>query len=1237
MSPPLIGLALLVYFGFFFHIAFLARKETAIARKIAQSPVVYALSLAVYCTSWTFFGSVGKAANSGLVYLGVYVGPTIMAALWWILLRRMVFIKERYRVTSIADFISARYGKSELIAGVVTMIALVGNMPYIALQLKAIKNSFDLIAASDATSGAWIKDNFGICIVLIMTFFTILFGARRLDPTERHRGMITAIAFQSAVKLVAFLACGVYVAFFLADGPGEIFGPAFLDNPAAAAVLSLRDGEQTYVSWATIILLSMSAIMFLPRQFHVAVVENAAPRNILTAMWLFPLYLFIINIFVVPVALFGIHAGLPLQQADMYLLSIPLAQGNFPMALLVFIGGFSAAASMIMISSMTMSTMTVNHLLLPLLNVAPVLAPMRRALLFWRWVCIAAVLSVGYWTETKLGESYALVNMGLISFAAVLQFAPVALGALFWPKGSKAGALSGLVAGFVVWLYTLLLPAFIRSGWWFDVALLDKGPWGLDMLRPEGLFGLNALPALSHSVFWSLLFNLGIFIIVSSLAEQDEDEQNIARDFYAATEKTSLSAHRFPVEDSVDIVEKQPAFLEVLNEYFPVEKSREILNQGLRDFSLLERKTISIIEFAEYHQSIESTLAGSIGSAMAHRALSRHSVFSRKEKLSLGNAYADILSRLNVSPQELAEKINFYKAREDLLTSHSKELEKRIREKEHEIEARIQAEQALKTAELQYRSIFDNALEGIFQVSDSGDFLTVNPAMATILGYDSPAKLIEVTRNIRAHFTSDQTRCDAFFHQLHAGEQVKNFEIPATHFCGKILWLNLNARPIMNGRGQLEKIEGIAEDITKRREAEEKLARHHIDLEEEVRMRTAEVRENQTFLQEVLEGIQAAVIVVDQDTKALLDCNSIMESLLGYDRETLIAENGPLKADDILFSDLQKKSLNQEFVVSRRDGSMIPVLRNVLPAVFKGTLAHAVILFDISERKSLEQQVNMAQKLQAIGQLAAGIAHEINTPIQYIGSNIMFLSDSFRQLLEIHQQYSELMELAKNGEELAGAIEDISSKLDALDLEYLLEEIPHAVNQSLSGVDQVASIVLAMKQFAHPEQENLTAVDVNKALEQTVAVCKNEWKYVAELKMELDPAGPVIIGYPGPLNQVFLNIIVNAAHAIAEQSGQSGAKGRIVVRTAANADTATISIADTGCGIPADAIQKIYDPFFTTKSVGKGTGQGLSIAYAIVREKHKGTITVESQVGVGTTFTIVLPVSATGERAVLEN
>jgi len=1227
MSPLFIFLTIAFYFVLLFSVAYIVEKESPWTIKLVRSPLIYSLSLAVYCTSWTYYGSVGKAATSGLSFLAIYLGPTIMICLWWVVLRRMVIIKDKYRITSIADFISARYMKSQGLAALVTLMALIGSMPYIALQFEAVKSTFILLIKADAGENTWIIDHFGPIIVLIMTFFTVMFGARKLDPTERHRGMMTAIALESVIKLLAFSACGIFATYYLFHGHSEDVLQSFLTNPATAAVLRIDDGGNGYITWTTLLLLSMSAILFLPRQFHVAVVENSSVQNILPAMWQFPLYMFLINIFVVPIALYGISSGIPINLADTYVLRIPVTHGKTWLALFVFLGGFSAATSMIIIASMTMSTMLVNHLLLPLFNILRPLTFMRRYLLGWRWIGILFILSVGYWFQIKLGQSYALVNMGLISFAAVLQFAPTAIGAIFWSSGSRLGALSGLSAGFFVWFYTLMLPAFIKSGL-MSTSLLENGPWGIRFLRPEHLFGLDALPSLSHTVFWSLLFNIGAFVLISLLFGQNEEERNIALDFKSISQRKQIVPLKDSEDGSIDIDEKKKVLLAVLNDYFTPEKSMEVLNTKLAEMSLHSRKGISILDFSEFHRGIEIILAGSIGAAMAHRALNRENVFAREEKHRLSKAYARILSRLNVSPQELAEKIDFYREREQLLTTHGQELEQRIREKEQEIEARTVVEKALKEAEYQYRSIFDNALEGIFQASADGKILTANPAMATILGYPTPAALIKEVVDIRTHFKTESARRDRLFRRLIVGKNVENFEIQVVNATGKVLWLNINARPSLDDQGRLKLVEGIAEDITKRKEAEEKLSRYHDKLEETVQLRTAEVIENQAFLQEVLEGILAAVIVVDQDTLDVLDCNSIAEKLLGYDKATLTRDKNALFKTNILKQADDGQMLNRELIVERKNGELIPVLRNVLTVIYKGSNAKAIILFNIAERKALERQVNMSQKLQSIGQLASGIAHEINTPIQYIGSNISFLSESFNQLFETNNLYKMLMEKAKSGEDISQEIEEVARHAEELDLEFLMEEIPHAVNESLSGINQVSSIIKAMKQFAHPEQENLTQVDINKTLEQTVTISKNEWKYVADLQLDLDRTNPEIAGYPGPLNQVFLNLVINAAHAIGEQKGKNGEKGRIIIRTRRNLSDVTISVSDTGCGIPENTIDKIFDPFFTTKAVGKGTGQGLSIAYSIITEKHRGTIEVESMAGKGTTFIIHLPLTS---------
>jgi PAS domain S-box-containing protein len=833
MSPLLIFIVIALYFILLFAVAYTFDKESPWAIKLVGSPLIYSLSLAVYCTSWTYYGSVGMAASSGLSFLAIFLGPTIMICLWWIVLRRMVIIKDRYRITSIADFISARYMKSQVLAALVTIMALFGGMPYIALQFEAVKSTFILLIKTDVRESIWIIDHFGPIIVLIMTFFTVMFGARKLDPTERHRGMMTAIALESIVKLLAFSACGIFATYLLIISHSGGGFQSFLTNPAAAAVLRIHDGGNGYITWSTLLILSMSAILFLPRQFHVAVVENSSVRNILPAMWQFPLYMFLINIFVVPITLYGISSGIPVHLADTYVLRIPVAHGKAWLALFVFLGGFSAATSMIIIASMTLSTMLVNHLLLPLFNVVRPLAFMRRYLLIWRWIGILFILSVGYWFQIKLGQSYALVNMGLISFAAVLQFAPAGIGAIFWPSGSRLGALSGLSAGFLVWFYTLMLPAFIKSGL-MSPSLIENGPWGIRFLRPEHLFGLDVLPALSHTVFWSLLFNTGVFVLVSCLCGQQEEERNIALDFKSIFQKKQNVEIEDIEDKSIDIAQKKEALLAVLNDYFTPEKSMEVLDTKLAQMSLQSGESISIVDFSELHRGIEIILAGSIGAAMAHRALSRENVFSMEEKHLLSKAYASILSRLNVSPQELKEKIDFYREREQLLTTHGHELEQRIREKEREIEARTLAEKALKEAESQYRSIFDNALEGIFQASAEGRMLTANPAMATILGYRTPAILVKEVVDIRTHFKIGPGRRDKMFRRLLVGKTVENFEIQVVNATGKVIWLNINARPSLDSQGRLKLVEGIVEDITKRKEAEEKLSRYHGKIEETV-------------------------------------------------------------------------------------------------------------------------------------------------------------------------------------------------------------------------------------------------------------------------------------------------------------------------------------------------------------------------------------------------------------------
>ncbi|MFM2059484.1 MAG: hypothetical protein RLY71_3869, partial [Pseudomonadota bacterium] len=496
--------------------------RAAQGRSVIGSAWVYTLSMGVYCTAWTYFGSVGRAASSGLWFLPIYLGPTLAMMLAWLVLRKMIRIARSYRITSIADFIASRYGKSPLLAGLVALITVIGIVPYIALQLKAVSVGYTLLTAgpgSGASAAAWWSDS-AFYVALLLAAFTMVFGARHLDASERHEGMVAAIAFESVVKLGAFLAVGVFVTWGLFDGPADLFARA-RERPELQALLGIRQ-ERTAASapWFTQTLLAMLAVFFLPRQFQVMVVENVNEQHVKRAAWAFPLYLLLINIFVLPIALGGLlfHTGTA-ADAEVFVLSLPLAGGHTLLTLLAFVGGLSAATGMVIVETIAVSTMVCNDLVMPGLlrtrrfqgrasgDLTGLLLAIRRA-------AILGVMLLGYVYFHVAGEAYALVSIGLISFAAVAQFAPVLLGGMYWKGGSRPGALAGLLSGFALWLYTLLLPSIMKSGW-LDRSLLDHGPWGIALLKPEQLLGLQGLDNLTHALFWSLLANIGLYVGVS--------------------------------------------------------------------------------------------------------------------------------------------------------------------------------------------------------------------------------------------------------------------------------------------------------------------------------------------------------------------------------------------------------------------------------------------------------------------------------------------------------------------------------------------------------------------------------------------------------------------------------------------------------------------------------------------------------------------------------------------------
>jgi len=619
MQGGFVAIASIAYLGTLFAIAYFGDKRAEQGRSLTQNPYIYTLSIAVFCTSWTFYGSVGLAARSGLDFLPIYLGPTLVFAVWSVVWVKIIRICKVNRITSIADFISSRYGKSSLLGGLVALIAVIGTTPYISLQLKSIATSFEIITNySDETSG--INPMLGLLgldstflIALALAIFSILFGTRHIDASEHHEGIVTAIAFESIVKLFAFLAVGLFVTFGVYGGFADLFDKAAEAELQNLFTISPNGG---YANWVTMILLSMLAIICLPRQFYITAVENTDENHLRTAVWLFPLYLLAINIFVLPIAISGrIAFAQGGVDADMFMITVPIFYDQSALALLAFIGGLSAATSMVIVATITLSTMVCNNIVVPLLVrwrwvVLENRGDLTGLLLLTRRASIIGILILGYGYFRIASGSYSLVTIGLVSFTAAAQFAPAIIGGMFWKGGSLKGAMSGLALGTLVWAYTLLLPSFAQSGW-LPISFIDYGPFGLAFLKPYALFGMEGFDNLSHALFWSMLTNIGAYIVMSLITNQSTIERiqgTMFVDVFLYTE--GLKDSRF-LQGSALIGDLR----DLVGRFVGDERAEKAFQAFAADQGVLLRP--SQIADTAWLDRAEKMLAGAVGSATA--------------------------------------------------------------------------------------------------------------------------------------------------------------------------------------------------------------------------------------------------------------------------------------------------------------------------------------------------------------------------------------------------------------------------------------------------------------------------------------------------------------------------------------------------------------------------------------------------------------------------------------------
>ncbi|MFG6176562.1 NahK/ErcS family hybrid sensor histidine kinase/response regulator [Halomonas sp. THAF12] len=534
----------LLYIAVLFAIAWrgdrMARRHGASRRR----PVIYSLALAIYCTSWTFHGAVGQAATSGWSFASIFVGPILTLLLFWPVLAKMIRVAKHQNVTSIADFIASRYGKTQSLAAFASLVALIGTLPYIVLQLKAVSTSFSMLTeASDITRAPLFGDT-AFYVALVMAAFAILFGTRHTDATEHHEGLIHAVAFESLVKLVAFLVLGAYVTWGMFDGLGDLL--AFADiQLELQRQLAQQDFGQSF--WAQT-LLAMLAILCLPRQFHVAVVENTHRDDAAKARWLFPLYLVAFAFFVLPLAAAGLTVFADGSvDPDSYVLALPMAAGSEWLALLTFIGGFSASTGMVIVAAVAVSIMISNEIVIPALFrlrwFDTKARDYGRLVLRARRITIAVILALAYGAYQLIGDFSSLASIGMLSFAAAAQFAPAVIGGLYWKRGNRLGVIVGMNAGFAIWAYSLLMPAMIGAGV-LPEAWLNGGPLSVGWLSPTSLFGLNVGDGFTHGVMLSLGVNLVSYIFVSQMTPQRVVERIQASLFVDSVETRQTSVNR---------------------------------------------------------------------------------------------------------------------------------------------------------------------------------------------------------------------------------------------------------------------------------------------------------------------------------------------------------------------------------------------------------------------------------------------------------------------------------------------------------------------------------------------------------------------------------------------------------------------------------------------------------------------------------------------------------------------
>lgn len=1166
--PPVVALA---YVVLLFLVAYVGDRLHRLGHYV-PTPVVYSLALGVYCTSWTFFGAVGTAASSGWDYAAIYVGPIIVFLLMTRLPARIVAVSKQQSITSIADFIASRYGKAQGIAALASVMALVTVLPYIALQLKAISGSYSLI-----TGGAGmdvvppVAEDTGLAAAAVLAVFTILFGTRQVDSTESHRGMVLAVAFESAVKLIAFIAVGVWVIYGLFDGPRALLEASQADQ----TVRQLYSAATIDHSFFVLTVLSMLAILCLPRQFHVAVVENTGPRDLAMARWTFPLYLLVFTVFVAPIAAAGIVTQGSGANADGFLLSLPMAAGQDGLALLAFLGGFSAATGMVIVATIACSTMLCNEIVMPALvklrgeevSSRPDLA---RVLIRIRRVLIVGILALAWLAYRVIGMYGALASIGLLSFALAAQFGPAMIGGLYWRRANRAGAISGMSAGFAVWVWTLLVPAFARTGW-LPMELVVAGPFGIDWLSPYSMFTLTGLDPVTHGVFWSLAINLALFVGISHLTAPRLMERRQAAAFVGEAangigkEKLASAPVTSRIRGSAKVGD-----LRILAERFiGREKATAAFEMHLSERGLPFAE--SLRADAQVLDLTERLLSGAMGAWAARTVLvsALKGVELQIEDVASIVGEASQVSRFN----------------RDLL-----------------------------------ETTLENVAEGISVIDADNSLVVWNRRYAEL--FDYPDNLLRIGTPVEAllRYNASLGRCGPGDVEELVARRLEHFQRGEPHVYqrvrddGSVIEMRVNPLP---GGGYVTSFS----DITEHKHTEQALR----ESERNIRVYTDNVPVLIAYLDRdlVYRFVNKAYersVGLDRD----VICGRRVDDVIG--RESFLEREAHMEG--------ALAGMRQSFEVSTvgEDGNVRYAEATYIPQFdAEGQVQGFFALFhEITERRRAQQELRQA--FDTLEQRVQDRTRELSEVNRRLRSEIE-LRNRIERALRDAKADAEAANLSKT-RFLAAASHDLLQPLNAARLfTSALGQGEHdartmrAVDRIDSSLRAAEELLTALLDISKLDAGALEPRPTDFRIDDVLATLGVEFGIIARdrgIRFRTVPCRLTVRTDRQFLRRILQNFLSNALRYTKE--------GRVLLGCRRRGDHVLIEVLDTGPGIPAEHLERdIYEEFrrFQPRDElgAKGMGLGLAIVQRMARALGHD-IRVQSEVGRGSVFSVEVPISA---------